>query len=293
MWRLSWVLGVLCLLIVGCGDDGIAPSGPETRSLQLQVSVPSLSNAEVLVNQPIASAVGLFSRDLAGNVGTVLNNMPAAYNGYKWYFKGIESVQLGSDSLTVYGYYPYDATWAENEELIVFSGTTDYLYGHHDLMRYGYIHVDQPLAHLNMNHALACLSFDLRPILEQRKVVTKVQLRGDVLVDRPVGRAYLNIVTGELSPIASLTTTLTAQLNREKTIATLFMIPSKQADVWIGLEINGTVMWVSKKDFDMESGKLYNFLLDYDVKEEDLVIREMKIEDWNMGPDVDLGDQQV
>ena len=293
MWRLSWIVGALCLLIAGCGDDGVVPSGPETRSLMLQVSVPSLANPEEIVNQPIASEVGLFSRDLSGKVGTVLNNMPAAYNGYKWYLKGVESVQLGSDSLTVYGYYPYDATWAENQELMVYSGTTDYLYGQHDLMRYGYIHVGQPLVHLRMNHALACLTFDLRPILEQRRSVTKVQLRGDMLVDRPVGRAYLNIVTGELSPIASLTTTLTAVMNKDKTMATLFIIPSKHTDIWIGLEINGKTMWVSKEDFDMSSGKLYDFLLDYDVKAEDLVIREMKIEDWNQGPEVDLGNQQV
>lgn len=293
MRGVSWIVGALCLLVWGCGDDEVVPSGPVSRSLELQVSVPSLANPEELASQPIASAVGLFSRDLAGNVGTLLNNTPAAYNGYKWYLKGLESVQLGADSLTVYGYYPYDATWAENEELVVVSGNTDYLYGQHDLMNRGYIHVGQPLAHLKMNHALACLSFDLRSILQQGKRVTKVQLRGNLVEDRPVGRAYLNIVTGELSPIASLTTTLTAEISRDGSMATLYMIPCEQVEIWIGMEINGNMMWVSRKDFDMATGKLYNFLLDYDVKEENMVIREMKIEDWNLGPEVDLGDQRV
>lgn len=282
----------LCLLCMGC-EDVVEKESSLSRSLELLVSVPAIDNPESLTNQPIASEIGLFSRDLAGTVGTVLDNTPAAYNGYKWYLKGIESVQLGTDSLTLYGYYPYDGEWSDRVELPVASGTTDYLYGQHDLKNRGYVHAGQPVAQLRMRHALSCLSFDLRPILQQGKKVTKLQLRADEFSDKPIGKALLNIVTGELTPSAALTETLTALMSRDASRADLYLIPSAQVTVWIGLEIKGQMMWVSKKGLDLASGKQYNFLLDYDVKEEAAVIREMSIVDWNEGPGIDLGDLGV
>ena len=53
------------------------------------------------------------------------------------------------------------------------------------------------------------------------------------------------------------------------------------------------MMWVSRRGLDLASGKQYNFLLDYDVKEEAMVIREMTIQDWNEGPGIDLGNLGV
>lgn len=293
MRGLSVLLLGLCLWMAGCDDDAMRPTTPLSRSLELLVSVPSLENPEVQANQPIASAVGLFSRDLAGVVGAVLDNTPAAYNGYKWYLRGVESVQLGTDSLTLYGYYPFDPSWTDRIQLPVAAGTTDYLYGQHDLKNRGYVCADQPVAHLRMRHALSCLSFDLRPILQQGKKVGKLQLRADEFTDKPVGRATLNIQTGELTPVSLLNTTLTATMNREGTTANLFLIPSEQVTIWVGLELKGQMMWVSRRGLDLASGKQYNFLLDYDVKEEAMVIREMTIQDWNEGPGIDLGDLGV
>ena len=280
-------VGALSVLaLMSCSDDPSDKARPDI-DMQLIVTCPAIDNPDISVSQPVASSIGLYSRDIEGNVGGFLRNVQATFNGRKWYFNGREQLILSEDSLTVFGYSPYDPSVIEPISVPIKTGTVDYLYGSHRLAARGYVCRSQPVVELSMQHALSKLRMDLRPILNAGRRVSRMVIKPEESDIKPIGTAFLDIQTGEINGQKALTGEIEAKLEKES--AYIYMIPCECHLLSIGIEVEGKMMWTIIQLSDLTAGKQYNFWLDIDVSREALVTGNMTIEEWEVGSDTELG----
>lgn len=287
MRYMNILVGALSVLVfMACSDDPSDKAKPDI-DMQLIVTCPAIDNPEVTVSQPVASSIGLFSRDIDGNVDGFLRNVRATFNGRKWYFNGKEQLILSEDSLTVFGYSPYDPSVFEPISVPIKTGTVDYLYGSHRLAARGYVCRTQPVVELAMRHALSQIRMDLRPILNLGRKVSRVVVKPGKSDAGAIGTAFLDIQTGEINGQKALTGQVEAKLEKES--AYIYMLPCGCHLLSIGIEVDGKMMWTIIQLSGLTAGKQYNFWLDIDVSREALVTGDMTIEEWEIGSDTELG----
>lgn len=269
-----------------CAEDHSEPEKVDT--LKLLISSQSILTPAQSDKYPSTYAAGLFSLDKEGNRTLLLDNQKAVYNGSKWYLDKNREIKLGTDSIHVYAYSPYDPNMQSDEWMVIHAGTTDYLYGFHDLAGRGYIHYAQPYADIKMNHALCMMRMDITPLLEQNTTVTRVYIENTDPAHPIYSTGQINMFTGETGSLHILEGEVECELVQEEKMAYLYMIPCSQAYINIHVVIDGVTRTLPVNGVDLEAGVVRNYWLDYNVEKKDLFIRVFNIEPWKTGGEMNL-----
>lgn len=273
------------MFVMSCTDHNEVREKVDTLKLLVKSNsllVPSESD-----KYPPMHSIGVYSLSKDGEHTSLLDNQKAIYNGHRWYFDKNREVRLSTDSIQVYAYYPYDTNMQSNEWLRLKAGNTDYMYGFHDKEKHGYINYEQPLAEIKMEHAMSMLRLDVRPIIEEGGDIERIYIK-TVDYNSPLYMTgQINMFTGETGSL-EIMEEADCTLDNTGSKAILYLIPCLDAKFEINVIVNRKPYVLKITDHNFSPGKSYNFWLDFDVKEENLIIKDFTIEDWVDGGTLDM-----
>ena len=276
---------------VSCTDHN--EEQEKVNTLKLLVNSKSFLSPDESDKYAVMHSIGLFSLDKQANRTSFINNQKAVYNGHKWYFEGNREIRLGNDSITVYAYYPYDPNMQSDEWLRLKTGDTDYMYGFHDIESRGFINSAQPCANIQMVHAMCLLKLDIRPIIEQQGKVGRVSIEGTNQVHPLYETGQINMFTDETGSLQILEGEVDCVIDDTGQKAVIYMIPCYKAEFNICLIVHGKKYVLTMTETDFHAGKIQNFWLDFDVKQEKMFIRDITIEDWVEGGSLDIDTKPI
>ncbi len=279
-------LSFALMFAVSCSDHNEEHEKVDT--LKLLINSNSILDPSVNDQYPSTQAVGLFSLNKELERTTLLDNQKAIYNGSKWYLDKNRTVILREDSIDVYAYCPYDPNMQSDEWLRIQSGTIDYMYGFHDLAEYGYINYAHPYAHIKMQHAMAMLKLDIRPLLEQMGQIDHIYIEGSDPEHPIYSTGQINMFTDETGSLHVLDGEVECFVDKTGTKAVIYMIPCKGATVNISVVVNGKKHSLTVYNLDFEPGMVRNYWLEFDVRKEKLYVKDFNIEPWIDGKEIDL-----
>lgn len=293
--------------IFGCTNDydaGIIENlGTKEKPLKIITKVLTTKSPNFMQEFNGGSVIGLHI--VSENTGNLYDSNPeyknvraeACTTNSQLSWQQTPEIHLHYDPVMVYAYYPYQSQAHFDPENIPVrispdaSLTSDYMYG---IQATGQRAVNQvsPIALLNMNHALALLSFQMskKPGLEGYFLLSAIQIGNKAGGTALCFRGRMNIKTGNIGGCAGTNASTRLRfdspylLNRwPKEAQQLMVIPTsriyKEGDVEILFTINdNTYTYKVPAGTKWEKGSRYSYQLSFDG--ERITLDKIQTSEW-------------
>lgn len=300
----------LVLSLVSCSKDnsfgGVERWNPKEQPLKIVTRVLTPSSTSFVQEFQDGSVIGMhiFSEATSAiyNRNTNYNNIKATAslkdNKISWHQS--PEVLLKTEPVIVYAYYPYqpqtffDVTCIPVKISADASLTNDYMYGTHATGQ-KVVNKVNPLVMLNMNHALALISFQisLNTQTSASYQLQAVQIGNKAGGTTLKGRGLLNLKTGIITGITDSNVSTRLQLTTPVELTTvpskiqqLMTIPTKEkikeGDVEVLFYINGkTYKYIIPDHTEWRKG--YNYLYHLGFNGKLLKLQEVSFTNWTKG----------
>jgi hypothetical protein len=233
--------------------------------------------------------IGVYAINASGTAYSPTSMNMRAKLGTSWGFPN-GSIYLKTSPATIYAYYPYAPT---NSVLSVpldisydsTNGQTDYLYGTGTAT----VNATSPSAHIDFNHALARLTFNVKVDNESvgTNVLTDVRLMNTTGDTAVAVKGTMNITTGAIKRTVNTYDYIEQSMNKTLDAAKasevdfLIMPVTVNNDMNVVMEIDGKMYAVKLPTTTLKAGSQYNYPVTISVNNQRITIGDCSITQWN------------